>query len=122
MRTVILGCAVMALCATGLGLIPLFWPYLACMALFGVALPFLNTPATVLLQERVEEGYMGRVFSVLGMISSALMPLSMLGYGPLAEIVRVEWLLIGSGTGLLILTLLMSFDRALMAPAPAQNQ
>lgn len=115
MRTVILGCAVMAICAMGLGFIPAFWPYLACMAVFGIAMPLLNTPATVLLQERVEEGYMGRVFSVLAMISSALMPLSMLAFGPVAEIVRVEWLLAGSGALLLLMTGLMSLDRVLTA-------
>lgn len=115
MRTVILGCVAMAVCAIGLGLIPAFWPYLACMAAFGFALPLLNTPSTVLLQERVEESYMGRVFSVMGMISSSLMPMSMLVFGPLAEIVRVEWLLVGSGAALLLMTAFMSLDRVLMA-------
>jgi DHA3 family macrolide efflux protein-like MFS transporter len=116
MRTVVLGCAIMALCAIGLGAIPVFWPYLACMAVFGTALPLLNTPATVLLQERVEEGYMGRVFSVLAMISSSLMPMAMLAFGPLAEIVRVECLLAVSGGMLLLLAGLMSFDRVLLDP------
>jgi DHA3 family macrolide efflux protein-like MFS transporter len=121
MRNVVAGCAAMALCAVGLGLIPRFWPYIACMAVFGIALPFMNAPATALLQERVEEGYMGRVFSVLAMISSALMPMSMLAFGPLAEIVPIEWLLLGSGAVLMLMTILMSLDRILLPSGRGQD-
>ena len=45
---------------------------------FGVAMPMFNTPSTVLLQETVEPDYMGRVFGVLAMISSSMMPMGML--------------------------------------------
>ena len=40
---------------------------------------------------------LGRVFSVLGMIQSAMMPLAMLVYGPLADRIAMEWLLMGAG-------------------------
>ncbi len=116
MVSIIVASAIMGACAIGLALVPSFWPYLAFMGLFGIALPLYNTPATVLLQERVEEGYMGRVFSVLGMISSSVMPLSMLAYGPLAELVRVEWIIGVSGAALLVMAaVVMPADRALVA-------
>ena len=67
------------------------------MTIVGVVIPMFNTPATVLLQERVEEDFLGRVFGILGMISSIMMPLGMLVFGPLADSVRIEWLLIGTG-------------------------
>jgi DHA3 family macrolide efflux protein-like MFS transporter len=60
-------------------------------------MPILNTPAMVLLQERVEGNYMGRVFSVLGMISSIMMPFGMLVFGPMSDFVKIEKLLIGTG-------------------------
>ncbi len=83
-----------------LGLIPFFPIYLFFMGLAGIAMPLFNTPFTVLLQEKVETDFLGRVFGVLGMISSTMMPLGMLLFGPLSDIIKIEWLLII--TGLLI--------------------
>ena len=77
-----------------LGLVPVFWIYLFFMALVGLVMPMFNTPATVLLQQKVEADFLGRVFGVLGMISSAMMPLGMLVFGPLADIIRIEYMLI----------------------------
>ena len=56
--------------------------YIAFMLLSGVVIPAFNTPAIALLQQKVE-GYQGRVFGVFGMIQSAVMPLSILVFGPL---------------------------------------
>ncbi len=81
----------------GLGVMPVFWLYLVFMAFIGVSLPFFNTPATVLLQQKVEKDFLGRVFGVLGMISSSMMPMGMLVFGPLADLIRIEWLLVGTG-------------------------
>jgi DHA3 family macrolide efflux protein-like MFS transporter len=85
-----------------LGLIPVFWIYLIFMGLIGVAMPFFNTPSTVLLQEKVEGDYLGRVFGVLGMIATSMMPLGMLVFGPISDIVKIEWLLMGTGLLLFI--------------------
>ena len=67
------------------------------MGLIGVAMPFFNTPSTVLLQEKVEGDYLGRVFGVLGMIATSMMPLGMLVFGPISDIIKIEWLLMGTG-------------------------
>jgi MFS transporter, DHA3 family, macrolide efflux protein len=121
MVSIVLANGVMAACAIGLGLIPNFWIYLACMGVFGIALPLFNTPSTVILQERVENEYMGRVFSVMSMISSSLMPMGMLIFGPLAEKVRVEWILVGSGAVLLSMALILPLNRRLMEAGRAQS-
>jgi len=84
-------------CIFALGVIPVFWIYLIFMGLTGLAMPFFNTPSTVLLQEKVEEDYLGRVFSVYGMIASSMMPIGMLLFGPLSDMVKIEWLLIVTG-------------------------
>lgn len=86
-----------SVCTVALGLIPVFWIYLAVMGLIGILLPMFNTPSTVLLQEKVEPDFLGRVFGVMGMISSSMMPLGMLVFGPVADAVRIEWLLIITG-------------------------
>ena len=80
-----------------LGIMPNFWLYLGVMCCGGIVLPFFNTPSIVLLQEKVEESFLGRVFGVMTMISSSVMPLGMLVFGPLADMVKIEWLLMGTG-------------------------
>jgi DHA3 family macrolide efflux protein-like MFS transporter len=89
-------------CTFAFGVVPNFWIYLIFMVIVGIAMPVFNVPSTVLLQEKVEADYLGRVFGVLGMISSVMMPLGMLVFGPLADIVKIEWLLIGTGLLLFI--------------------
>lgn len=101
---------VMGICTFALGIVPVFWIYLAFMAIFGVAMPIFNTPTTVILQEKVEENYLGRIFGVFGMISTSMMPIGMLIFGPIADFIKIEWLLIG--TGVLILILAMSLYRS----------
>ncbi len=97
-----------------LGAVPVFWLYLLFMVLTGLAIPVFSTPATVLLQEKVEEDYMGRVFGVYGMISSAMMPLGMLAFGPVSDYVRIEWLLLGTGALVLVQNVFMLGSKALL--------
>nr|WP_263324614.1 MFS transporter [Neobacillus sp. Marseille-Q6967] len=96
-HTMTLAALIMGACTFALGLVPSFWIYCVFMGLVGVAMPMFNTPSTVLLQEKVEGNYLGRVFGVLGMISTSMMPLGMLIFGPISDIVRIEWLLVGTG-------------------------
>jgi DHA3 family macrolide efflux protein-like MFS transporter len=78
-------------------------------------MPFFNTPATVLLQEKIEEDYLGRVFGVMGMISTSVMPLSMLVYGPLADYIRIEWMLLASGLVIFIMGFVLRANKILVA-------
>lgn len=103
--TMTMASLIVGLCIFLLGAIPNFIIYSALMAIFGASMPFFNTPSTVLLQEKVEGGYLGRVFSVMSMVSSIMMPLGMLVFGPLSDMIRIEWLLIATG----ILLFLLSF-------------
>lgn len=113
-HSMVLSILVIATGTFALGFVPAFWLYLIFMGLMGIAMPVFNTPATVLLQQRVEENFLGRVFGVLGMIASAMMPLGMVIFGPLADLVAIEWLLIGTGILLFIQGLLLFSDRALI--------
>ena len=79
-----------------------------------VAMPLFNTPSTVLLQQKVEENFLGRVFGVLGMISSSMMPLGMLVFGPIADFIKIEWLLIGTGLLLFVLGLFLLGNKVLI--------
>jgi DHA3 family macrolide efflux protein-like MFS transporter len=98
-----------------LGIVPDFWIYIAVMVLVGVTLPVFNTPAMTLLQEKVDEAYLGRVFSVLAMISSSVMPLGILAFGPLADIFPIEWQLVGTGLLMVVMAVLLHRNHALIA-------
>lgn len=78
-------------------------------------MPFFNTPAIVILQERVESAYMGRVFSVISMINGAVIPLGMLLFGPLADVVSIELLLMITGSAIVVGGAVLLFDRTLKA-------
>ena len=101
-HTMTLACFFVGICTFALGVVPVFWIYLAFMCLIGFSIPMFNTPSTVLIQEKVEGDFLGRVFGVMGMISSAMMPLGMLIFGPLSDLIKIEWLLIGTGLLLFI--------------------
>ncbi|MBD8070647.1 MFS transporter [Bacillus sp. PS06] len=113
-HTMTLASIIMGLCTFALGVVPIFWIYLVFMAAFGLAMPIFNTPTTVLIQEKVDESYLGRIFGVFGMISTSMMPIGMLIFGPLADVIEVEWLLIGTGILLFILSLLLGRNKVLL--------
>lgn len=92
-----------------------FWLYLALVGLNGATMPLFNTPAIVLLQERVDSAYMGRVFSVVSMINNGLMPLGMLLFGPLADSVSIELLLVITGAIVLVAAVTLMLDRTIKA-------
>jgi DHA3 family macrolide efflux protein-like MFS transporter len=122
MHTMVAANLVMALCTFALGLVPWFWLYLAVMAVFGIVLPLFNSPSAVMLQEQVEQDYLGRVFSILTMLSTSVMPLGMLAFGPLADLVRIEWILLATGAAMFLHGLLVLGNRRLIEvgrPAPA---
>ncbi|KNZ41404.1 MFS transporter [Acetobacterium bakii] len=121
-HTMTLACLMFGICTIALGLIPIFGIYLIFMALTGLALPIFNTPSTVLLQEKVEEAFLGRVFGVLGMISTSMMPLGMLVFGPLSDSIKIEWLLLGTGILLFIQAFFLIGSKVLIeAGKPPSN-
>lgn len=113
-HSIALAMFVLSVCTLVLGLeIPL-WLYLAMMGIFGLFMPVFNTPANVLLQEKVPPEYIGRVYGVMTMISSGGMPLSMLVFGPVADIIAIEWLLLGTGALMALLSFLIIRNRTLI--------
>jgi DHA3 family macrolide efflux protein-like MFS transporter len=101
-------------CTMALGLVSSFWIYLALIALVGILMPVFYTPFMVLLQQKVEEDFQGRVFGVFNMISSSMMPLAMLLFGPLADVVDIEPLLVVTGGLLVIEGIFMSRNAILL--------
>ncbi len=113
-HTMIMACLIMGVGTVALGIIPVFWLYNVVMAVIGLSMPMMNTPSMVLLQQKVEEEYLGRVFGVLSMISSSMMPLGMLVFGPLSDSVKIEWMLIATGILMIIETYFLLGSKALL--------
>ena len=101
--TIAFAIALYGLGVIGLGLVNNFFVYIGIFAGIGIAMPLFNTPIVVLFQSKVESAFMGRVFSVFGMASSVLMPLSMLVFGPLSDTIAIDVLLIGTGIAIALL-------------------
>lgn len=112
-HTMMLAAATLGLCTFALGFRMPFIPYVLFMGAFGMAMPFINTPAMTLLQERVEPQYMGRVFGIMTMINTSMMPLGMVIFGPIADIASIEILLIATGLITLFMALCMGRAREL---------
>lgn len=112
--TMVFSLAFMGLATMLFGIVGSFWVYIGVLVFMGLNLPFYNTPAIVMIQEKVEPDYMGRVLSVLGMINGAAMPLGMLVFGPLADFIDIEWIMIISGLVMLLLGLSILMNRGLV--------
>lgn len=86
-----------------LGIVPNFIMYTSLFIFMGFGLPYFNTPAMTMVQQGVDKEMLGRVMSLFVLISASAFPFSMMIFGPMAEYVKIEWLLIG--TGIIITTL-----------------
>lgn len=101
-RTIGMSCILWAGLFIGLGLSQNFILYLVIMFLSGIPMPFMGASTTTLLQELVEPDMQGRVFGVHMLISNTVMPVGMLVFGPLADFVSIELLLILSAAPMAI--------------------
>lgn len=98
-----------------LGLKPNFWIYLGTMAIMGLTMPMFNTPATVILQQKVDNDYLGRVFGVLSMIHSGMMPLGMLVFGPMADAISIDYILLATGAMMFLISFFLFGSKAMLA-------
>lgn len=94
---VIASCLGFGAAGLALGLSPNIWVFFVFMFLTGLAVPFFSTPSMTLLQESVEPERQGRVFGFMGIVMALAMPIGMLVFGPLADVVPIEPLLVGAG-------------------------
>lgn len=82
----------------GVGLAPEseFWLALAAIFVTGFMNPLVNGPLFAILQATVAPEMQGRVFTVVGSLSSAMMPLSLAVAGPVADAVGIRtWYVVG---------------------------
>ncbi|NMB90053.1 MAG: MFS transporter [Chloroflexi bacterium] len=81
------------------------WMALAGMAIGGVMNPITNGPLFALLQSKVAPDMQGRVFTLVTSFANAMIPLSMLMAGPLAEAFGIRFWYWGGAIGCMLLGL-----------------
>lgn len=107
LNTTLLAGAFYGIMMIGLGTAPVFLIYLICNTLIGITSPCYNAPITVTIQERVIPEMHGRIFSFMQIATSCSLPLGMVLFGPLADIIKVQSLLTVSGTMVLVISVLV---------------
>lgn len=113
LHTTLLAGAIYGLLMIGLGTAPVFLIYLICNTLIGITSPCYNAPITVTLQETTDPAMQGRVFSFMQLATSCALPFGMLVFGPLADFVPIQSLLLFNGILILIYMSFLSITKHL---------
>jgi DHA3 family macrolide efflux protein-like MFS transporter len=112
-----------AVCSIGLGLSPNLWFFYGFMFGIGLLVPLFSTPFMTLVQETVPAEMHGRVFSYVGIVMALATPVGMVVFGPLADVISVQLLLVVSGAvmaAVMVVAMIVPSGRAAMTAARAQ--
>ena len=109
--TLLLGLDIFGIMAILMGMSTNFIFYLILMTIYGVALTTVQTAITTLLQQKTDIAMQGRVFGLLGSMYSGCMPIGMAIFGPLADVIPLQWIMIASGIALIVIAMVMRCDR-----------
>jgi MFS transporter, DHA3 family, macrolide efflux protein len=82
--------------------------------LWGVSNAFVNAPIGAIVQSKVPQDMQGRVFSVLGSICTAMIPVGLAIAGPIGDAIELRWIYIFSGIIPLVITLAFFYFGKLM--------
>lgn len=102
-KTILAATAAYGILMVLVGVTSWFLGYMFFNFLLGVTMPGFNTPMNVLFQEQAEPGIQGRVFSLMQIVITASLPFGTVLFGPLADVLRVEDILIFCGTLIIII-------------------
>lgn len=108
-KTLVFGLVCFGTFSLVLGFTYTFWLFAVLMFLMSFFIPVVQTATTTMLQEHVPAEKQGRIFGLLGAMYSGFMPLGTAIFGPLADVLKIQWLVIGCGVSLVILGLLRLF-------------
>lgn len=112
-KTLVLGLLSFGVMAIGMGIVRNFILYLIMMALYGIALTMIQTATTTLIQERAIEEMQGRVFGLMGAMYSGCLPMGMAIFGPMADIISLEWIMVASGLALIIIGIAVRLNKTM---------
>lgn len=96
-KTLAAGLFAFGIFAIGMGISERFIIYLTFMLFYGVALTMIQTSLTTMPQEKTDVSMQGRVFGLLSTMYAGFLPIGMAVFGPLADIIPLQWIMIGTG-------------------------
>ena len=111
--TLVAGLVMFGTMAIGMGVSHHFILYLVLMALYGIALTTVQTTITTMLQENSETSMQGRVFGLMSSLYSSCYPIGMALFGPLADTIPLQWIMVISGIALITVAGIAYCDRHL---------
>lgn len=97
--------------AVCLGLSKAFLLFTVFMFLISFSIPFVQSASMTILQEKVEQDMQGRVFSLMNIMFSGFMPLGMAVFGPLADLVPIDSMMITTGSILFVFAILIFLSK-----------
>lgn len=103
LKTLVVGMLLFGALAIGMGVAGSFILYLILMFVYGIALTMVQTSTTTMLQEKTKPEMQGRIFGFFGAIYSAFLPIGMVVFGPLSDIVSMRYIMVFSGIALIVL-------------------
>ena len=115
-NTIALSCFVIGITHATLA-IPNFYIFMGSIAVMGIFASFFSATEMALFQQKVAPDKQGRVFSMVQLIVTAVMPLGMFLFGPLGDLFRIEWQFLACGLLLIVLSVHIFFNKRLKAEA-----
>ena len=109
--TICVGLIAFGSLSIGMGLSKQFALYLTLMIIYGVAITMVQTATTTLIQEKAETSMQGRVFGLLGAMYSGFLPVGMAIFGPMADGIPLQWIMVGSGIALIVLSIFVCTNK-----------
>ena len=104
LKTFAFGLLILSIMTIGMGVSPYFILYLVMMFVYSIALTMIQTATTTIIQEKAESSMQGRVFGLMGAMYSGFLPVGMAIFGPLADMLPLQWIMVGSGIALVLVT------------------
>ena len=104
LKTFAFGLLILSIMTIGMGITPYFVLYLAMMFVYSIALTIIQTATTTIIQENAQESMIGRVFGLMGAMYSGFLPVGMAVFGPLADVLPLQGIMVGSGIALALVT------------------
>ena len=104
-KTFAFGLLILSIMTIGMGITPYFVLYLAMMFVYSIALTMIQTATTTIIQENAQESMLGRVFGLMGAMYSGFLPIGMAIFGPLADMLPLQGIMVGSGIALVLVTI-----------------
>ena len=113
LRTFSVGLVILSIMTIGMGVSPYFIIYLLMMFVYSIAITMIQTAATTIIQEKVESSMVGRVFGLMGAMYSGFLPVGMIAFGPLADAIPLQWIIVGSGIALALVAIYLQLKSKL---------